>query len=439
MTLLAFISAADCWVMAAGVLCNVACSLLGCYLVLRRMALLGDAISHAILPGLAIAFIVTNSRSVLPMFCGALVVGVAATFLIQTLHQWGRVPEDSSMGVVFTSLFALGVLLITYVASSVDLDPGCVLYGDIGSTPAFPLVIAGQEWPIPRQVAILLCVLLVDLAVILLIYKELKIVSFDPLLATTMGINATLVHYTLMILVAGTSVAAFESVGSILVVAMLIAPPAAAHLLTDRLPRMLAVSAGIAAVSAIAGYLIAAYVVDTPPAAMMAVVAGCIFGLAVFFAPKYGFISRRLDQARLALRIASEDILGMLYRWQESRQPEPLGISTVLSAMRGGFLARIALRSLRRSGRIERIDSDMLRLTTMGQSEAKGLVRAHRLWESYLNKHFGLPLDHLHAPAERMEHFVTRAMQEQIAAEVETASDPHGREIPPIADSKGSI
>jgi manganese/zinc/iron transport system permease protein len=432
---LAFISSDDMWVMAAGVLCNVACALLGCYLILRRMALLGDAISHAILPGLAIAFILTGSRNVFPMFCGALVVGVATTFLTQTLHQWGRVPEDSSMGVVFTSLFALGVLLITYVASSVDLDPGCVLYGDIGATPAFPLIIAGHEWPIPRQVAILLCVLVIDLGVIFLFYKELKVVSFDPMLATTMGINATLVHYMLMTLVAGTCVAAFESVGSILVVAMLIAPPAAAHLLTDRLPRMLMVSAGIAAFSAIAGYLIAAYVIDTPPAAMMAVVAGFIFTLTVFLAPKYGFISRRVDQARLALRIASEDILGMLYRWEESRQETPLQGSTVLSAMRGGVLARIALRSLRRSGRIELAGSQALRLTPQGQGEAKRLVRAHRLWESYLNKHFGLPLDHLHAPAERMEHYVTPALQERIAAEIGHVPDPHGREIPPVADS----
>jgi manganese/zinc/iron transport system permease protein len=301
MTTLAFITSDDAWVMTAGVLCNVSCGLLGCYLVLRRMSLLGDAITHAILPGLALAFMITNSRHILPMMIGALVVGVLTAFLTQALSRWGKVPEDSSMGVVFTSLFALGVLMITVVAEDVDLDPGCVLYGDIGATPGYPLIIGDWEAPVPRQVAILGVVLLVNLAAIGLFYKELKIVSFDPMLAVSMGINATLVHYGLMTLVAGTAVASFESVGSILVVAMLIAPPAAAHLLTDRLSVMLVLSAALGAIAAIAGYLVSAYVIDTPPAAMMAVIAGAEFALAVFFAPKYGVVSKRLQHQSLEL------------------------------------------------------------------------------------------------------------------------------------------
>lgn len=300
MTALAFITGDDAWVMAAGVLCNISCALLGCYLVLRRMSLLGDAITHAILPGLALAFMLTHSRHILPMMIGALVVGVLTTFLTQALSRWGKVPEDSSMGVVFTSLFALGVLMITFVADQVDLDPGCVLYGDIGATPGYPLIIGDWEAPVPRQVAILGVVMLVNMAAIALFYKELKIVSFDPMLAVSMGINATLVHYGLMTLVAGTAVASFESVGSILVVAMLIAPPAAAHLLTDRLSVMLILASALGAIAAIVGYLISAYVIDTPPAAMMAVVAGVEFALAVFFAPRHGIVSKKLHRRALA-------------------------------------------------------------------------------------------------------------------------------------------
>lgn len=431
MTILAFIDAYDAWVMLAGVLGNVACALVGCYLVLRRMSLLGDAISHAILPGLALAFIITGSRDVLPMLVGALVVGVATTFLTQVLHQWGKVPEDSSMGIVFTSLFAIGVLLITYVASQVDLDPGCVLYGSIESTPDTPLVVGGWQADLPRQVAVLGVVLLVNLLGILVFYKELKIVSFDPFLATTMGLSAAVVHYGLMTAVAVTSVAAFESVGSILVVAMLIAPAATAQLLTDRLGRMLLIAALVAAVSAVAGYLAAAYWINAPAAPMMAVAAGAQFSAAVLAAPRYGMISKKLHQFSLAARIVREDILGLLYRWQEARRGEDLQRGQVIAAVGGGGLPRLALRRLARRGAVAVAASGGVTLTAAGRSGAARLVRAHRLWEAYLNKHFGLPLDHLHEPAMRMEHFVGDQLQATIEAEVAGPADPHGREIPP--------
>jgi manganese/zinc/iron transport system permease protein len=428
--MLAFIDTYDVWVMLAGVFGNVACALVGCYLVLRRLALLGDAISHAVLPGPALAFIITGSRDVLPMFIGALIVGVATTFLTQALHQWGKVPEDSSMGVVFTSLFAVGVLMITYVASQVDLDPGCVLYGSIEATPDTPLVIAGRQTVIPRQVAVLGAVLLLNLLGILIFYKELKIVAFDPFLATTLGFSAGVVHYGLMTAVAVTSVASFESVGSILVVAMLITPAATAQLLTDRLDRMLLIAALVAAVSGVAGYLVAAYGINSPAAPMMAVVAGIQFAAAVLAAPRYGLISKKLHQFSLAARIVREDILGMLYRWQEARPSEALRRDQVVAAVGGGFLPRLALRLLTRRGDVVIAASGDVTLTPTGRTSARRLVRAHRLWESYLGKHFGLPLDHLHEPAMRMEHYVGDNLQSSIEAEVAGASDPHGREIP---------
>src|SRR5918994_3305172 len=132
---------------AVAAVCGVSCALLGCYLILRRMSLLGDAISHAVLPGIALAFLLTGQISAWPVFLGAMALGVLTAFLTHTIHSFGNVPEDASMGVVFTSLFAVGVILITHAAANVDLDPGCVLYGLIEFVPLDTVTLLGREVP----------------------------------------------------------------------------------------------------------------------------------------------------------------------------------------------------------------------------------------------------------------------------------------------------
>jgi manganese/zinc/iron transport system permease protein len=412
-----------------GALVNISCGLLGCFLVLRRLSLLGDAISHAILPGLALAFMVTGSRAVLPMFAGAMVVGVLTALLTETIHRTGKVPEDASMGVVFTSLFAVGVILISRTARQVDLDPSCVLYGEI-------LTIVLDKvpflwWDVPSVFVPLTVVMLIAVGFIVVLYKELKIVSFDAQLATAMGINAALVHYLLMALVAGATVASFEAVGSILVVAMLIVPGATAHLLTDRLSRMLMLAALHAVLSSFGGYLLASHpAINTSVAGMMTVVAGAQFALAVLLAPRYGLISKWLHRASLALRIVREDVLAMLYRWQELSQTRALSQRHVVASLGGGWLPSVAVWMLRRAGQLREVP-DGLSLTPAGIERARGLVRSHRLWESYLAKHFNLPLDHLHAPAERMEHFIDERLRKELVEVAPDATvDPHGRRIP---------
>ncbi|NOT00987.1 MAG: iron chelate uptake ABC transporter family permease subunit [Phycisphaerales bacterium] len=422
------LSTDDAWVMVVGSLVNVSCGLLGCYLVLRRQSLLGDAISHAILPGLAVAFMLTHSRAVLPMFLGAMAVGVLTAFLSQTIHRVANVPEDASMGVVFTTFFAVGVILITMVARHIDLDPGCVLYGAIefvglDMQSRFGLTAPRAFWSLAVVIAVVV-------GFIVLFYKELKIVSFDAHLATTMGINATLMHYLLMSLVAGTTVAAFESVGSILVVAMLIVPGATAHLLTDRLDRMLMIAAAVGIVSAIMGNILAVHW-NTSVAGMMSVVAGLQFATAVVAAPRYGLISRWLHHTSLASRVVREDILAMIYRWHESTRDRSLSAAQVVRALGGGLLPHLAMLHLRVAGLVGP-DQTALRLTRAGRDRARGLVRSHRLWESYLAKHFDLPIDHLHEPAERVEHFVSPTLRDRLAEEViDAKTDPHGRRIPP--------
>lgn len=286
------------WIILTGILAAGACSLVGCFLVLRRMAMLGDAISHAVLPGIAIAFLFSGSRDPLPMLAGAGTLGVITTFLIETLHRRGKLQQDASIGVTFTWLFALGVILITLFAGQVDLDQECVLYGEIAYVPLDLWISDAGNLLGPRAVWTLGIIFLLNLLFVILCYKELKVTAFDPALATSLGISATLWHYLLMSMVSLTTVGSFESVGAILVVAMLIAPPATAYLLTDSLSRMLIYAVILGATSAIGGYYFA-YALDGSIAGAMAVVAGVQFALAFFFSPSHGLLPKRIRQRRL--------------------------------------------------------------------------------------------------------------------------------------------
>ncbi len=423
------VRADDLWVVGTAILCGLASSILGCFLVLRRMSLLGDAISHAILPGLAIAFIVTKGRDPLPMLIGAMLVGVLTAFLSSSLRRWGRVEEGTAMGVVFTTLFAIGVLLISWVAQDVDLDPGCVLYGVIEMTPfdrvVLPLDGAFSPVEVPRAFVGLAIAFVVSLAFVLACWKELKIVAFDPALAKALGFSVPLVHYALMTLVAGTTVLSFEAVGSILVIALLVAPAATAQLLTDRLGRLVLLAACDAVLSSILGYVLAV-VFNAPVAGMIATVAGVLFVLALALAPRQGLASRWTSRVSLKFRIASEDVLGSLYRKSEKS-------SVAVTAPRSrGVLEWLALRALLVRGDVRRERGGALALSPQGHARAQRLVRAHRLWETYLSHNVPLPVDHLHEPAERVEHFIGSRLDQALHEETRGATqDPMGKRIPP--------
>jgi manganese/zinc/iron transport system permease protein len=400
------------------------------------MSMMGDAISHAVLPGLAIAFLITGSRESLPMLIGAVAIGVLTAFMVQGISKLSNLDKGATMGVVFTTLFALGLILIRQAADHVDLDPGCVLYGAIELTPLDTYDIFGYE--IPTAALTNAGMLLLNGIFIIIFYKELKITTFDPALATTMGINANVMHYALMTIVAATTVAAFESVGSILVIAMLIVPAASAHLLTDRLPVMLVISLLIAMVSAVLGHLFAISIPgwfgfrDTSTAGMMGVASGVIFLLVFLFAPRHGLVSRILSQAMLALKITRDDILGFLYRYQELAVSDsaPLKIDDLRKGLKLGLTVNIAMWDLKRKGRIK-AEAEVLSLTSLGEQEGQGLIRSHRLWEAYLCDHLTACVTDVHLPAHKLEHFTDASMQSQLDQEIDHGGmDPHQRKIP---------
>ena len=426
----------DGWIIAAGCLCAVSAALLGNFLVLRKMSMLGDAITHAVLPGLAAAFFISGNRSSLTMFVGAVVVGVLTALFTEWIRGLGRVDEGASMGVVFTSLFAIGLVMIVQAADDVELDPGCVLYGAIELTPLDTVAIAGLN--IPRVVAVLAVVLVINALFVGLFYKELKLCSFDASLATTLGFHSTAIHYALMTLVAITAVASFESVGNILVVAMFVVPPAAALMLTDRLSIMILLSVVIAIGSAVLGHLSALVIPtwfgfhSTSTSGMMAVAAGMLFVAAMMLGPRHGVIVKAVRRQMLSWRILAEDVLAVMFRIEEKSKsggasPDQLGEFLLA----GPLATSMVLRAHCRRGNMQSGESGF-KLTDRGRTRARWLVRSHRLWEQYLVDEVGLDADRIHQSAHKLEHITDAALRDRLKQEtLATSTDPHGRPIPP--------
>jgi len=288
----------DTWIAVTGMLCAISCAIPGSFLVLRKMSMMGDAISHAVLPGLALAFFFTGARDSFPMFIGAAVVGMLTALFTQWISRFGGVDRGAAMGIVFTTLFAIGLILIVSAADYVDLDPGCVLYGAIELTPLD--MVSFGPFELPRAAAVNGAILIVNLGIVILLFKELRLSSFDPSLSDTLGFSSGFMHYLLMTMVAVTTVAAFESVGSIIVIAMLIVPAATALLITRRLIPMIAIACAVGAASSWVGHFMAIRIPplfgisDTTSSGTMAFAAGLLFTVAWIFAPQEGLVARFL-------------------------------------------------------------------------------------------------------------------------------------------------
>ena len=412
------------WIIVlVGFLAAVSCSLLGIFLVLRRMSLVADAISHAVLPGIAIAFLLTGSREPVTMLLGAGAVGVLATFLIEWVHRRGGIQADAAIGIVFTSLFALGVVIISAKAGMVDLDQDCVLYGEIAYSPWDTLVIGGKSLGV-RPLWILGFIAIINMLFIGLFFKELKLSTFDPALATTLGFSAMLLHYALMGLVSLTTVAAFEVVGAILVVAMFVIPAATAYLLTDRLALMVLWAVVISAGIALGGYAMAR-ALDASIAGSMSMVAGLFFLAAFLLSPSHGVIPRAAARWKLKLRIAVEDWLAHTWRRRESVTPSRHD-PDASQFMRSPWLPLL----LRWKRLAKKRDGGEWILTDAGSTAAAAVIRRHRSWEGFLYDEFGVPADHVHRPAHDAEHFLTEDLTGIGEVVTPDRKDPHSSEIP---------
>ena len=284
------------WIILIGSLVACSCSLVGCYLVLRKMSMVGDAISHAVLPGIVIAYMLSGSRDTIYMLAGAIFLGLLTVYLISLFSNSG-VQDDASIGVVFTALFAIGVVLVSMFTRQVHIDLDHVLYGEIAFAPWDTISLLGME--VPRSMPLVGSIFLINVLVIGLFYKQLKVCAFDPIMAAALGIPVVFFHYLLMTLVSVTTVVSFDSVGAILVVGMLIVPASTAYLLTDKLSSMLIISCLVGIACSIFGYYLAV-LLDASIAGCMIVIAGLLFTLALFFSPSHGMISKWIRRRKLS-------------------------------------------------------------------------------------------------------------------------------------------
>jgi manganese/zinc/iron transport system permease protein len=274
----------------------VACALPGVFLVLRRLSLIGDAISHAILLGIVLAFFAVESLTSPLLLVGAALTGLLTVLLVELVKSTGLVREDAAIGLVFPALFSAAVVLIARYADSVHLDTDVVLLGELAFAPFERFEAFGWDWA-PKALVVMGAILMLNVVLIAAFYKELKLVTFDAGLAVALGFSPAVIHYGLMALVSVTAVGAFDAVGSILVVALMIAPPAAAYLLTDRLSLLLVLAGAIGAASALAGYWVAHWL-DASIAGSMASMAGVAFALAFLLAPGRGVVAAARRRAR---------------------------------------------------------------------------------------------------------------------------------------------
>lgn len=292
-----------------------ACALPGTFLVLRRMSMMSDAVSHAILPGIVVGVLLIGSLNSPLLIGAAALTGLLTAVLVEALNDTGQVKEDAAIGIVFPILFSLGVILIAKFAGDMHIDTEVVLLGELAFAPFNRVTTLGLDLG-PQALWVMGSVLGLNALFLGLFYKELKLATFDPSLAASLGFRPRVLHYALMGLVSLTAVSAFDAVGSILVVALMVGPPATAYLLTDRLPAMIGLSAGLGVLNAVFGYW-GAHLFDVSIAGMMATTTGLAFGIAFVAAPQRGLLAQWQRRRRQRWQFA-EQMLAIHLRHHEN-------------------------------------------------------------------------------------------------------------------------
>jgi manganese/zinc/iron transport system permease protein len=409
-------------VMRGTVVLGIACGVIGSFLVLRKRALLADAISHAALPGVCIGFMLAVAagrpgKSPLYLLSGAAIfamLGVAAVQLLTTLK---RIREDAAIGVVLSVFFALGVVLLRVIQDSAAA-------GQAGLN----MFIFGQAATLSSSDASLILIAsAVLIAIALLFYKELRLLCFDAGFARSIGHSTLLLDALLLALVTAVTVVGLGAVGAILMVALLIIPAAAARFWTNRLPVMLGLAAGFGGGGCAAGTAASASAPGVPTGPAIVVACGLLFAVSMLLAPRRGLLAASARRAGLARRIARDHLLRAMFEAEElhARQhaEQPSTSMNDLLALRHwrGRQLRAGLKRSMGRGEVQKI-GDGFRLTDAGRAEARRIVRAHRLWELYLVHAADIDPSHVDRDADELEHFLTPALRQAIERQLEQES-----------------
>ncbi len=391
------------------------CGTLGVFIVLRNMSLIGDALSHSILPGVVFAYIIFG-YSTISFFTGSVIAGLITAGGITWIQHNVKTKNDAAIGIVYTTMFSIGVIAISAISRSggVHLDLKDFLFGNV-------LGVSNEDIYLTAGVMVYVLVSIV------VFYRYLFTITFQPVIAETMGISVRTFHYFLMLLLSFAVVASIGTVGVILVVAMLITPAATALLLSDKLKEVIVISGVIGVLDCILGLMIS-FIFDTTPGPAIAIVAAFTYLMVVLFSPKKGLVFKYFRRIRLQRKIQFEDTLKQALKLHQK------GNLTVDSLFdRLGFNRSILqqqLQRLKNKGLIQ-YSTNLLQLTDLGITEANKLVRAHRLWETYLVNQIGLTSEQIHEDAEKYEHLLTDEMLDEMDQALGyPTTDPHGSPIP---------
>lgn len=400
--------------LVASITIGISCGLIGTYIMLRRMSLIGDALAHAVLPGVVVSFMVAG-KSEIGLFLGAVISGILTVLLIGFINRNSKIKEDTSIGIIFTGAFALGILLVSQL-KQVHIDLSSYLFGDVLGVSSGDITLS-------------LIIMAVIVVCIVLFYKQLLLSSFDPTMAMTIGISTTFIHYMLMTLLSMSIVAGLQSVGVILIIAMLITPPATAYLLSDSLKKILILSALFGVLSSVIG-LYLSYHFNFASGASIVLVAVALFMIAFLFSPKDGVVTRLFRRRESTRLVLIEDVIKLSYRFENEGDKTQLvdKIANELGVSNGKVES--AIRTLIEKQLIEGTNGKY-RLTEEGKKYALRLIRTHRLWETYITKEKVTGMEHIHPEAEKLEHVLPEELVDEIDEELGfPEKDPHGSEIP---------
>lgn len=414
------------WVLAGTILLGFSAGTLGCFAILRNRALVGDAVAHAILPGVCIAFIIAGNKDPLILLMGSVISGWISIVVMDFIIRNSKISSDTSIGMVLSVFFGLGVVLLSWIQASGNVNQSgldAFLFGNAASM-------------LPEDIQVFGFVSLLVLVAIFLFYKELKLVSFDPSYARVIGYPVKRIELLIGILLVLTITAGIQAVGVVLMASMLIIPAAAARYWTDSLSIMLVIAAVVGAVSGISGSLISYTAPGMPTGPWMVVSAALIFALSFLLAPKRGEFQRWLQRRAYNQKVTMENVLKTLYHLEEGDKK----LHRVRTLREIAKKRRIELREISKGLRLlikkrwiehhKGTPSGYL-LTEEGREEARRIVRIHRLWELYLTERLEIAGDHVHDDAESMEHLITPEIEAQLASILgEPSFDPHLEEIP---------
>jgi len=389
-----------------------ACSgAVGTFAVLRRRALLGDALAHASLPGLCMAYFVVGDRSFVAFLIGAMIFGLLGVACVSFVNAQTRIKEDAAIGIVLSSFFGLGIVLSRIIQNQ-----------PAGNRAGLDTYIFGKAAAMVRQdVMLIITVSAVVLLLLTALFKEFRLLCFDRAFAASLGWPATLLDGLLMALICLITVVGLPAVGVVLMAALLIIPAAAARFWTEDLLRMVLIAAGLGGVAGLAGTSISAMMSRLPAGAPIVLAASAAFILSMLFAPRRGVVADLLRRRRLRLRVSRQNVLRALFEIQErSGSTAPAAFGDLL-AMRSWSAAELE-RSLERAERDGLIVGTLDRwgLTPHGQDEAARVVRAHRLWELFLVEQADIAPDHVDRDADQIEHVLPpeliARLEQQLAA-----------------------